>query len=120
MPYSTYAKNLKLAALPNTVYISLHDDDPSTTGANEISGGTPAYARQAIVIAAPSNGVRSWSGTITLDVASGTTVKYIGHWDAATSGNWLGNDPVARSVLFQAQGEYKLTAFDIDDNCTAS
>ena len=43
------AKNSMLDALSIT-HISLHDDDPSTTGANEVTGGSPAYARKAATI----------------------------------------------------------------------
>jgi len=46
MGYVAAAKNLMLDALGAVaVYVSLHTDDPGTIGSNEVSGGSPAYAR---------------------------------------------------------------------------
>ena len=50
MPYSTLGKNAMLDALGAlAVFVSLHDGDPGESGANEIAGGSPAYARKAVV-----------------------------------------------------------------------
>lgn len=120
MPLSAAAKNLMLDALckgtnpsVSIAYASLHDDDPSTTGANELTGGSPAYARKAITFDSASAGASAQSGADPeFDVPASTTVKYVGYWSAATSGTFLGSDPVTEEV-FAAQGKYTLNSTDI-------
>jgi hypothetical protein len=90
-------------------YASLHNGDPGTTGANEISGGTPAYARKAITVGASSAGsARTLSADVTFDVPAGT-ITHVGYWSAITGGTFQGSDPVT-SETFAAQGQYKLLA----------
>jgi hypothetical protein len=62
---------------------SLHTGFPGTTGANEVTGGAPAYARKAITVAAASGGSRSHSVGVVFDVPA-STVKWIGYWNSAT------------------------------------
>ena len=102
------AKNSMLDALSIT-HISLHDDDPSTTGANEVSGGSPAYARQAATINAAASSSRALDADVTFDVPTGTTVMHVGYWSALTEGTFHGSDPVTNEE-FNAQGEYKVLA----------
>lgn len=73
-----------------TAYVSLHTADPSTTGANETSGGS--YVRKA----AP--GVASSSGTYTSNAdidftgmpdTTGDDLSHAGIWDAESAGNFL-------------------------------
>lgn len=52
----------------------------STDGSGEISGGTPAYARKPITMAAAAGGVRTSSSSPTFDVPAGATVAWIGLW----------------------------------------
>lgn len=65
----------------------------SSTGANELTGGSPAYARKAATWAAASG--RSKAGTLAaaFDVAAGTTVRWVGFFDALTVGTFLGMVP---------------------------
>jgi hypothetical protein len=60
---------------------SLHTAFPGTTGANEVTGGAPAYARKAITVNAASGGSRQLNAAVTFDVPA-TTVKWIGYWSA--------------------------------------
>jgi hypothetical protein len=60
---------------------SLHSDFPGNTGANELTGGTPAYARQAIVINAAAGGQRALNAAVTFNVPP-TTVKWVGFWNS--------------------------------------
>lgn len=62
---------------------SLHSAFPGATGASEISGGIPAYARKAITMAAASGGQRLLSAGVTFDVPMATTVRWVGFWDSA-------------------------------------
>ena len=117
MPYSTYQKNKWLDTWRNVsftvaqTYASLHTANPGDTGANEVSGGSPAYARKAINWNAATAGTIDDSTAPVFDVPAGTTVAFAGLWDAATAGNFLGYADVTDEA-FAAQGTYTLTDFD--------
>lgn len=121
MPYSTYLKNSWLYALRGsaysvtTVYASLHTADPGDTGASEVAGGTPAYARKSITFAAAAAGAIDSSSQPVFDVPASTTVTHVGFWDAVAAGNFLGSADVADEV-FGGQGTYTLTDADLDVN----
>jgi len=55
----------------------------SVTGANELTGGSPAYARKAITIAAAASRARAASSAPVFDVAAASTVAFIGLWTNA-------------------------------------
>jgi hypothetical protein len=115
MPLNTTAKNALLdgSSIDDLInYLSLHDDDPSTTGANEVSGGSPAYARKAATWDSASSGAVALSSAVTFDVPASTTVKYVGYWSASTEGTFYGSKAVTNEA-FAAQGEYELTAGSI-------
>jgi hypothetical protein len=113
MPLSNNAKNAMLDALAAVaVYASLHSGDPSTTGANEISGGSPAYARKAITWNAASGGNLDNNANPVFDVPASTTVAYVGLFSAVTSGTFYGSADVTDEV-FAGQGTYTVTDFDV-------
>ena len=123
MPYTDAAKNLMLAALAGTnpttpiTHVSLHSGDPGSNGANELTGGSPAYARQEIAFNAPSGGSMDDSTNgAEFDVPASTTVAYVGFWSAATSGTFLASKQLASSEVFAGQGTYTLTDADLDLN----
>jgi hypothetical protein len=60
---------------------SLHTAFPGTTGANEVSGGAPAYAQKAITVNAASGGTRLLNAAVTFDVPA-TTVRWVGFYNA--------------------------------------
>src|SRR4051794_29401448 len=85
--------------------VSLHSADPGTTGASEISGGSPAYARKAPgTITTNGTGLTSFS--VTFDVPAGTTVAGVGLWDAGAT--FLDGGTVT-STTFASQGTYTVT-----------
>ena len=114
MPYSTDGKNLMLDALAPE-YVSLHNGDPGDNGANEISGGSPAYARKSITWSAASGGAKDSSNQPVFDVPASTSVKYVGFWSAITSGTFKGAAQVTQED-FANQGTYTLTDADLDLN----
>lgn len=61
--------------------ISLHSGDPSTSGANELSGG--GYGRQTVTWNAAAGGQRSSAGPLIFTVAPATTIYHFGLWSAA-------------------------------------
>lgn len=84
--------------------ISLHTADPSTTGANEVSGGS--YARvTGLTFGAASAGRRTCSSQPTLNVPAGTTVAFIGLWNSST---FVGSYDVTDEV-FAMDGTYTIT-----------
>lgn len=98
------------AATALLTFASLHSADPGATGANEITGGSPAYARKAVVYDPAAGGVAALDAAIEFDVPAGTTVAYVGFWSASSGGTWRGGDQLSASESFTGQGVYRLTA----------
>lgn len=86
--FSAHAKNAMLDA-GGITHASLHTAY-SASGANELTGGSPAYARKSITFAAAASGSKAASNTPQFDVAAATTVRFVGMWDAASNGNFKG------------------------------
>lgn len=84
--------------------LSLHTADPGTTGANEATGGSPAYARKTTTVTA-AGGVGT-STQVTFDVPA-ATYTHFGCWNGAT---FVGGNPLATSQVVSSQGQVKLTA----------
>ena len=97
MPFVTYSQNEMLTYLTTTSgkYLSLHYAY-SPTGANELSGGSPAYAR-----VVPTWGTAAGGSISTTSIASAfnvppgspTIVAWVGIFDALTGGNFQGMGP---------------------------
>lgn len=97
MRYSDLAVRIMLDALDESIaagakFGSLHTAY-SSTGANEVTGGSPAYARKAATWAAAAVRSKATSASMVFDVPAGTTVRWIGFEDAVTAGNFLGMVP---------------------------
>jgi hypothetical protein len=80
-------------------HVSLHSGDPGTTGTNELTGGSPAYARKTVGWAAAAAGQRASSSAQVFDVPAGTTVMYAGFWSALTAGTFYGYAPIGGTVV---------------------
>jgi hypothetical protein len=83
---------------PAAVYVGLYTTDPTDANTGtEVSGGS--YARVAVTMGAPSNGVSTNTAAVTFPTATGTwgTVGWIGILDASTSGNLLYHTPLDAS-----------------------
>ncbi len=125
MPFTDYWKNAVLdraiaGGSAITVYASLHGGAPGSTGANELTGGFPAYARKALTWGSAASGAKATTATVTFDIPSGgVTVGYVGYWDAATSGHFLGYQTVT-SATFVGQDVYALTAVQLNQNANPS
>lgn len=90
-------------------YASLHTGDPGGTGASEVTGGSPAYARKAVTWAAAGGGSVTTSASATFDVPGSTTIAYMGLWSASTGGTFYGGAALSSSETYGAQGTYALT-----------
>lgn len=109
MGLSNAGRNVALDAIGDVgLYVSLHTADPGTTGASEVTGGSPAYARKSVTWASASSGSMALSAAVTFDVPSGKTVTHFGVWSAATSGTFYGGGALSASEAFGAQGTYDL------------
>jgi hypothetical protein len=116
VPLTDNGKNTALDALDETAtggitHAALHSGYPGTTGANnELAGGSPAYARKAVTLAAASGGTKALNGTLpTFDVPGSTTVSWLSYWDDDDAGNCKGYAPLGG-------GSYK--PFSVDDAAT--
>lgn len=86
MPFNTPALNTMLDALDESatqithVGIATSAADPgvgTNHTATEATGGSPAYARQAVTWAAASSGTKANSGSLTFDVPAGTFAYFL-------------------------------------------
>jgi hypothetical protein len=84
---STTEANQALATT-GWAYVSLHSADPGTTGASELTGGSPAYARVAVTWNTASGGSVTNSSSLTFNFPASTTAAYFGIWSASTAGTY--------------------------------
>lgn len=119
MPYTVTGKNVQLDHLGTvTGFVSLHTADPGETGLNEVTGGSPAYARKAITWAAASaavDGEMAASNQPLFDVPAGTTVTHVGFWTLASGGDFHASGAIT-SAVFAAQGTLTLTSTNLHLN----
>jgi hypothetical protein len=107
-------KNAMLDQLATLVTrVALHTGDPgaANTAANEVTGGSPAYARQAITWNAAASANLDSSNAPVFDVPAGTTVTWVSFWN--TAGTVRYGKKQVTSEAFGAQGTYTLTDADI-------
>ncbi len=86
--------------------ISLHSADPSTGGSNELTGGSPAYARETPAFAAASGGEVALSAALEFDIPASSTVAWVGFWAGAT---FVAKAELSAAEIYAAQGTYTLT-----------
>jgi len=115
--YDTTAKNVMLDQLATVLTrIALHTGDPGAANAadNEVTGGSPAYARKAIAWNAAASGSIDDSTAPTFDVPAATTVSWISGWNTAGTVRYFKKD--VTDEVFGAQGTYQITDLDLDLN----
>ena len=116
--FSNYLENALINAVlrnttytsPATVYVSLYTTDPTDADTGtEVSGGS--YARTAVTMGAPSDGVSTNSADVTFPTATASwgTVTHIGIHDALTSGNLLFHTPLDTSKTIDSGDIFKIT-----------
>lgn len=105
----------KLAGLSGGSAWALGSDIISGTIARltEVSGGSPAYARQAIAYGTPADAAMAFSGTITFEVPASTTVAWGALYSASTAGTLLAISNVTDEA-FAGAGQYILSASTLD------
>jgi hypothetical protein len=98
----TYRNLIAYAGGLLITHIGLVDDEGV-----ELSGGDPAYARQAVTWADPSGGTIRPNADLTFDVPAGTIVAGWRGFSALTEGIDYGGEPLVEEA-FTNQGQYKL------------
>lgn len=93
-------------------FYGLHTDVVGSGNTNEVTGGSPAYARKAATWNAAAAGAMDNSGTAVFDIPASTTVKRLGFFSASTAGTYYGDAELADEV-FAGQGTYTLTDSDL-------
>lgn len=121
--YSDVAVQQMLNALDETpaapaagyAFTSLHSAY-STTGANELAGGTPTYARKAATAAAASGRSKVWTPASAFDVPAAATVAWVGRWSLVTAGTFFGMGPAGGGARrqFNVSDAADVTANTID------
>jgi len=118
--YDTTARNVGVDAIAAlALRVALHTGDPggANSATNEVTGGSPAYARKAIAWNAASGGSATPTANVVLDVPSGTTVSWISLWNTAGTVRYLKKS--VTSEAFGAQGTYPVlaasTSLDLND-----
>ena len=96
---------------PATVYVSLYTSDPTDADSGtEVSTSGTGYARTAVTMGAPSDGVSTNSADVTFPTATASwgTVTHIGIHDASTSGNLLFHTPLDTSKTIDSGDIFKI------------
>jgi hypothetical protein len=94
---------------PAVVYMGLYTSDPTDANTGtEVSGGS--YARVAVTMGAPSNGVSTNTAAVEFPQASGSwgTVGWIGILDATSSGNLLYHTALDTSKTISSGDIFKI------------
>jgi hypothetical protein len=108
-------ENLMLAGFTaSALYVSLHTADPSTNGANEVTGGS--YTRESAAWGSPSNGAVTNGSSIVFDVPGSTTITHIGYWSASTSGTFYGSRALDTSQTFATAGTYTISGGNLSES----
>lgn len=102
------AENVLLNAAADAIgalitHIALFD------GASEVTGGSPAYARQAVTWTSASNGLIRPTADLTFDIPAGANVTEWRGYTASSGGTNYGSGDLT-DTPFAAQGEYSLVA----------
>jgi hypothetical protein len=118
MPFNDSAKNACLDALDESntqiTHIAIWTLTDPGTGTNatgtEATGGSPAYARQAVVWGAASAGQKANTGALTFDVPAGT-YGFFGLFNASTgnTGNYKGYIPFGGASALKGFGTVDAT-----------
>lgn len=104
-----FREAIALAGTGQGAWISLHSSDPGTTGANELTGGTPAYARKQTTWTGGAADGSVPGSELEFDVPPGP-VTHIGCHTAQTGGTFLWSKPLDNSgLVYPGQGKLKLT-----------
>lgn len=102
MPFTDSALNDAVNGVASAAtWISAHTADPSTTGANEVAGGS--YARQQTTWGSASSGDRVGS-QVAIPIPAATSVTHWGLWSALSGGTFKGGFALGATEVFGSAG----------------
>lgn len=93
-------------------FLSLHTDVVGSGNTNEVTGGSPAYARKAATWGAAAGSSKALSNQPVFDVPAATTVRRVGFQSAASAGTYFGDADITDET-FGGQGTYTVTSGSI-------
>lgn len=105
MAFTAAVREAAVTAAVTGTTVSLHTADPGTTGANEVSGGSPAYARKTTAWTAGATDGSITGSQVTFDVPAGT-YSWVGVWNGTTFQCGI---QLASSATFSGQGQLQVT-----------
>ena len=118
--YDTTARNIGVDAVAAVcLRVAAHTADPggANSASNEVTGGSPAYARKAIAWNAAASGAATPTANVVIDIPAGTTVAWLSFWNTAGTVRYFKKD--VTDEAFGAQGTYTLlatgTSIDLND-----
>jgi hypothetical protein len=105
MSFTNASKEAAILAIASTItQASLHTGAAGTTGANEATGGSPAYARKACTFSGGASDGSAVASQVTFDAPAGTYTE-VGFWAGST---FVGSLPLTGAVL-AVQGQVLVT-----------
>jgi len=118
--YDTTARDVGVAAIAAlALRVAAHTGDPggANSASNEVTGGSPAYARKACAWNAASAGAAALTANVVIDIPAATTVSWLSFWNTAGTVRYMKKD--VTDEAFAAQGTYTLlaagTSIDLND-----
>ncbi len=118
--YDTTARNVGVDAIGAVgVRWALHTGDPggANSASNEVTGGSPAYARGTVAWNAASGGTATQNGDTTMNVPASTTIAWVSLWNSGGTVRYLKKD--VTDEVYAAQGTYTIkgttTTLDLND-----
>lgn len=95
MPLENAGRHAALAGFASAAtHISVHSAIPNSSGSNELTGGSPAYARKPVTWDTPSSGSLVNDGALSHNVPAAGTAMCYGFWTALSGGTYLGWAPL--------------------------
>lgn len=105
MALSVTARNALASAIAaGASWISVHDGDPGTTGANEVAG----IARKQTTWGSASNGDVVGSQVVA-DVIAGGPYTHFGVWTAVSGGTFYAGGTLSPAETFAGTGQLRIT-----------
>lgn len=114
------------AQATSCAYASLHTASPGSTGANEVTGGSPAYAREALTFssggaegplgasAQPATVGVAWAAA-TFDLPAGSFTHYGYNTDSSGPGTFRGGGALSTTVTMGGDGTQQVS-FSVGPN----
>lgn len=126
MAFTTNAANAIISKIlrntdfthPTATYVSLHTGDPGDNGANEVTAGGNAYARQSVTFASPSNKASSNTADLSWVNMPAVTITHIGIWTLSSSGVFWWGGPLSTQKTTTAGDTFTILTGDLDVTLT--